>query len=96
MMNIYHYDTVSEAVNQLHKRGFEIDFNTVVSAKYHPDDFEIVEVHRYEGDSDPGDEAVVYALESKKGDKGILVSGFGASADSFATAVLSKLHFHGQ
>jgi hypothetical protein len=37
-------------------------------------------VHRYEGESDPGDEAVVYAIESKKGIKGILVSGFGASS----------------
>ena len=95
-MNIYHYGTVSEAVNQLRIRGFTIDFNTDVSAKYNPDDFEIVEVHRYEGNSDPGDEAVVYALESKRGEKGILVSGFGASADTFATSVLRKVHFHEQ
>ena len=93
-MNIYHYDTVSEAVSQLREQGFTIDFNTEAATRYHPDDFEIVEVHRYEGDSDPGDEAVVYALESKRGEKGILVSGYGASADTFATAVLAKVHFH--
>jgi len=95
-MNIYYYDTVSEAVNQLRNHGFTIDFNTEAAAKYNADDFEIVEVHRYEGNSDPGDEAVVYALESKRGEKGILVSGYGASADTFATAVLAKVHFHDQ
>jgi hypothetical protein len=56
-----------------------------------PSDYKIVEVHRYEGNSDPGDEAVVYAIESKKGEKGILVSGFGISAGRRAQDLVSKL-----
>ena len=92
-----HYGTVSEAISALRKQGFTIDFNLhendLVSAphRYAVEDFEIVDVYRYEGDSDPGDEATVYALESRKGVKGILVTGYGVSSDNFTTEILKKL-----
>jgi len=93
----FEYQTVSEAVNDLQSRGFKIDFNleenleAFESGKYDGEDFEIVEVHRYEGNSDPGDEAVVYAIESKNGVKGILVSGFGMSSGERVRKLLAKL-----
>lgn len=91
-----HYETVSEAIDELQKKGFTIDFNLKEnSLDQHPEkfesDFEIVEVYRYEGNSDPGDEAVVYALESKSGEKGILVTGYGVSVDTKTTEILNKL-----
>lgn len=91
-----HYETVSEAINELQKKGFSIDFNLKENnLDQHPEkfenSFEIVEVYRYEGDSDPGDEAAVYALESKSGEKGILVTGYGVSVDSKTTEILKKL-----
>lgn len=93
------YDTVTEAVNGLKKRGFEKDFNLeedCISCKdlpqpLRPEEFAIVEVHRFEGNSDPADEAVVYAIESKHGEKGILVNGFGASADTVSEEMIEKL-----
>lgn len=96
---MYTYDTVSQAVKGLKERGYTIDFNMeedcivchATPLKLKPDEFEIAEVHRYEGDSDPGDEAVVYAIESKQGQKGILVNGFGVSADSASDAMIAKL-----
>ncbi len=95
-MATYNYTTVSEAVKELQKRGFAIDFNLKENAlKITPgsEDFEITEVYRYEGESDPGDEAVVYAIQSKNGLKGILVSGFGISASNNAHELLDKIHF---
>ena len=96
---MYTYDTVTEAVNDLKRRGYTIDFNvefdrivcheTPISLL--PAEFEIVEVHRYEGNSDPDDEEVVYAIESKHGQKGILVDAFGLYADEVSTALLEKL-----
>ena len=92
-----HYGTVSEAITKLREQGFTIDFNleeNYISShfgKYEADDFEIVDVYRYEGDSDPGDEAAVYAVESKSGEKGILVTGYGVSADTVSTKILRKL-----
>jgi hypothetical protein len=93
----FHYETVSEAIEQLQKKGFTIDFNLEENSlvfhpeKYRAADFEIVDVYRYEGDSDPGDEATVYALASKSGVKGLLVAGYGASSDPTTTEILKKL-----
>lgn len=91
-----HYATVSEAISQLQNKGFTIDFNLKEnSLVYHyekyGDCFEIVDVYRYEGNSDPADEAVVYAIESNTGLKGILVAGFGISVDNETVEILKKL-----
>ena len=98
IFNMYTYDTVSEAVNGLKKRGYSIDFNLQEDCIYcnstgrlAPEEFAITEVHRYEGQSDPADEAVVYAIESKHGEKGVLVNGFGISADSLSDDMVRKL-----
>jgi hypothetical protein len=93
-----HYATVTEAIDKLRQQGFTVDFNleenciACHSGKFNADEFEIVDVYRYEGDSDPADEAAVYAIQSKSGVKGILVAGYGASADSNTDAILKKLH----
>jgi len=92
-----HYDTVSNAIAALRKRGFTVDFNLednyIISHqdRIHVNDFSIVDVYRYEGNSDPSDEAAVYAIECVNGLKGILVSGYGPSADPLTTEMLEKL-----
>lgn len=100
-MKKFHYGTVSEAINKFRQQGFTIDFNLEENCftcegntnKYNTEDFEIVDVYRYEGDSDPGDEAVVYAIQSNSGLKGILVAGYGASSDPGISNMLEKLHY---
>jgi len=92
-----HYSTVSEAINKLSAEGFVIDFNleenciVCSNEKFNAEDLEIVDVYRYEGNSDPSDGAVVYAIESKTGVKGILVNGYGMSSDSRVSIILEKL-----
>jgi len=95
----FHYATVTDAIEQLRKQGFTCDFNLhknrfkVDEKEYTADEFEIVDVYRYEGASDPGDEATVYALASPSGVKGILVSGYGVSADEESEETLKRLHY---
>jgi hypothetical protein len=97
---MYTYDTVTAAVNGLKKRGFNLDFNLSENSlvcnddKFDVNNFEIVEVYRFEGNSDPADEAIVYAIESNKGQKGILVNGYGPSADAMTAAMAKKLQAH--
>jgi hypothetical protein len=96
---MYTYDTVVEAVRGLKQRGYSIDFNlepgrlvchqTPLSLS--PADFEITEFYRFEGNSDPDDEAVVYAIESANGQKGLLVTGYGISADGVGEEMVKKL-----
>ena len=96
---MYTYDTVVEAVKGLKQRGYTIDFNLEpdritcpkTSLSLTPADFEIAEFYRFEGDSDPADEAIVYAIESKEGRKGVLVNGFGVSSEEVGEEMVEKL-----
>lgn len=93
----YKYATVLEAIKQLRDAGFTVDFNiegnflSANSSKYHIDDFEIVEVYRYEGDSNPDEESTVYGVASKDGVKGILVTSYGMYIDDISEELLQKL-----
>ena len=94
------YDTVSQALSGLKERGYTLDFNLksnsleCVGQKFNSNDFEITEFHRFEGNSDPGDEAVVYAIEAKNGMKGVLVNAFGVYAEPLSDDMMKKLSFH--
>lgn len=99
---MYQYDSPAHAIDDLRKRGFTQDFNLeenclVCNAqRFNPDQFEIVEVYRFEGNSDPGDESVVYGIESNNGLKGVLVDGYGYSSSPRSEAILQKLKMHAQ
>lgn len=55
------------------------------------EEFKITEVHRFEGNTDPADEAIVYAIESKDGIKGALVNGYGASSNPAIDKLIKNL-----
>jgi hypothetical protein len=91
------YDTISQATKDLRERGFTEDFNLAENClicqnrKFNVDDFEIKEVHRFEGASDPADSSVVYAIKSKDGLKGILVNAYGYASDTMSNEIAKKL-----
>lgn len=96
------YETVSEAINDLIKRGYDTDFyieatkDCIVCKKsdleLSSDEFGIDEIHRFEGQNDPGDSMIVYAISSKKHDvKGVLMNAYGVYADANTSAIISKL-----
>jgi len=98
-----YYDTVSEATNDLLKRGYTTDFKILVeedclvcnksSTQLSPDEFKIDEVHRFEGDTDPADEMILYAISSSKHDiKGVVINAYGAYADSATSEIIALLN----
>ncbi len=95
-----HYDTVVAAFEGLKKRGYTLDFNiafdklqcTSSDLCLNPSEFEITEVHRFEGATNPSDEDVVYAVESPDGNiKGVLHSAFGPYAETVSEQMIRKL-----
>jgi len=48
---------------------------------YTPHDVTIVNFHRFEGYSNPDDNAVIYYIETGDGKKGLLIDAYGAYAD---------------
>lgn len=94
------YDTLSEALNDLNKRGYTYDFNLqnnclhckALDQSFPADQFNVIEYHRFEGASDPGDLSEVYAIETTSGLKGVLTDGYSVSAEMPAE-IIEKLRF---
>jgi len=92
--------TITEVIDHLHKNGYLEDFNLQQNSLvcknndfnvFH-DEFIVDKVYRFEGNSDPADEATVYAISSPKyGIKGILVNGAGIYTDSLTDEMLRSL-----
>lgn len=101
----HNYDTVSEAITDLMKRGYETNFSILhdkerlkcekTSVEMAPEDFEIDEIYRFEGNTDPGDEMIVYAIASGKYKlKGVLVNAFGMYNDGRTSRIVKRLTEH--
>ncbi|CAM4158037.1 hypothetical protein FLAN108750_13180 [Flavobacterium antarcticum] len=94
---MYHYATVSKALEELAEKGYSVDYNLqedkIINS---PQDFTIEEIYRYEGETDPGDEATVYGIKSSAGEKGTFVAGLSIDAEKSATMVLNELFIKGR
>ncbi|MBA0885514.1 hypothetical protein [Flavobacterium undicola] len=89
MDTIYHYDSVSKALDELNENGFNYDFNLHEDEILKtPGNYEIKHIYRYEGESNPDDEAIVYGIQSKSGKKGVYVAGFAANSITEAGQIL--------
>jgi hypothetical protein len=98
-----YYDTLSQAVNELQKKGYTYNFSLKSDCiecleseiSLQPDDFEIDEVHRFEGQTNPDDQSVLYAISSKDGKlKGLVVNAYGIYSDNTSDTLVQKLKVH--
>jgi len=93
-------NTLSQVLGRLSQLGYSIDFNVAddrkgssyMLLKENPENFVIDKVYRFEGKSDPEDEAVLYAVSSvDKSILGVFVDGYGTSADEAQLELICKL-----
>jgi hypothetical protein len=90
--------TLSEILNKLRYEGYTEDFNLNTDSihcndvRLNPNDFVVDRHFRFEGASDPEDEAVVYAISSVDGKiKGVLVNSYGANSDTISDELVKAL-----
>ena len=97
-----HYDTLSQAIEGLKKRGYTEDFNLKenciecrrLNYEILTKDFEVDEVHRFEGDTNPADSSVLYAISAENYDiKGVLVDAYGTYAGEITREMIEKLRY---
>lgn len=92
--------SLSQVLNVLKGRGYTIDFNlcsgdpgtpsSILAAN--PEMFVIDHFYRFEGDTDPEDEAILYAISTiDKSLMGVFVNGYGTSAETGRSELISKL-----
>jgi hypothetical protein len=82
--------TLSESVNEAVENGYTENFQvgskglntTDEQIGYAPLDIAISSFYRFEGYSDPQDNAILYLIETNDGRKGTLIDAYGAQADA--------------
>lgn len=93
-------ETVLEAVTRLRRSGYGVDFTATpdglvrcgaCGTDHDPEGMDIDETVRYEGVSDPADEAIVLAVRCTCGRRGTYVAGYGPNASAADAAVLVRL-----
>ena len=97
------YENLVDALKDLKQRGFTTDFNIafdMIECKHtgiclSPAQFEIVEHYRFEGDTNPSDSSVIYAVQSQDGSiRGTLISAYGMYSDAVSEHMIQKLQVH--
>jgi hypothetical protein len=93
-------ETLTEAIDRLRGEGYRHDFSAVPGAKLRcgacgseiaASELTITEVVRFEGESDPGDESVLYGLSGSCGHAGLYSAAFGSDATAEDIAVIAAL-----
>lgn len=92
-------NTMVDCVNSLVLHGFTEDFKareagleSLSSRKlYKPDEIKILNFYRFEGESDPADNSILYAIEAADGKRGTLVDAYGPYADSKVTRFIHQV-----
>ncbi|HLL94084.1 MAG TPA: hypothetical protein VK404_03840 [Spirosoma sp.] len=93
------FDTLTEALEAVRKQGFTLDYNLKNDClkcrqnaiELHPADFNIVNVYRFEGMTDPDDSTVLYTIEAKNGQRGTLVDAYGPYSEAVSPEMAGKL-----
>ncbi|MEJ1241858.1 phosphoribosylpyrophosphate synthetase [Chryseolinea sp. T2] len=92
------YDSLIDALTDLKKRGYEHDFRKdptclycfAYNLRFTPEQFTVDEVYRFEEDSNPDDNSVLYAVSSHTGMKGTVVDSFGMYAEQVTFEMARK------
>jgi hypothetical protein len=91
--------TLASCLNKLMLDGYDQDFKVnekgifsmQTEKKYRPEDIHVVNFYRFEGASDPGDNSILYAIETSDGAKGTLTDAYGPYAEPLVTAFMKKV-----
>jgi len=92
------YNTMVEAVEELKKRGFSQNMSVNEDGKlaltdgktFPAEEVTLVEYHRFEGETNPSDSSIVYAVETTSGTKGTVVDSYGAEGSETTSNFMNK------
>ncbi|WP_080777267.1 hypothetical protein [Chryseobacterium phocaeense] len=88
--NIDRMTTLSQVMATLSQRGIHREFrmNEACEMKfensdkvYQPSELTILKTYRFEGDSNPDDNAVLYVIKDNAGNRGMIIDSYGADSN---------------
>ena len=92
-------NTLVEINSKLLAEGYKEEFTVTdnilkalsTGKQYSPAEVNIVNFFRFEGNTDPADSSILYALETNDGTKGTLVDAYGPDADADKTIFIREV-----
>jgi hypothetical protein len=101
MQDNHKMDTLVDRMNSLKEKGYTTEFKVeqgqLMPIESHdgvgvgPEQVKVVQHYRFEGESDPGDMQVLYAIETSEGKCGILTDGFGTYSNPEVSKFMGKV-----
>ncbi|PKA82090.1 hypothetical protein ATE92_0215 [Ulvibacter sp. MAR_2010_11] len=96
------YSSLSVAIEALQKEGYTADFNLIekgveckkYKTQWEAGELEVTGFYRFEGMTDPGDNTILYLIETNDGKKGLLVDAYGADTGPVSSEMIQKLKMH--
>jgi len=81
--------SLATCLNKMLKEGYTEDFQVTEEGleslnkhnSYRPEQIQVVNFFRFEGESDPDDNAILYVIETADGTKGTLIDAYGVYND---------------
>ncbi len=91
--------TLSECINKAVAKGYTENFKVTGKGLvlendekcYLPDSVAISDFERFEGYSDPQDNAILYIIQTEDGTKGTLIDSYGAYADATISKFIKQV-----
>ncbi|MCG6188360.1 hypothetical protein [Maribellus maritimus] len=93
------YDTLVEAIEILKEQGYTHNFRInenglLVEGKeegYIAGEVELHEFHRFEGNTNPADMSIVYAVQTSSGKRGLVVDSYGVNGSEITSKFMNKV-----
>ena len=93
------YSSLSKAIEDLKDKGYDTDFNLVddgieskhLKKTWNAGQIEVEDAFRFEGMTNPGDNSVLYLINTDSGEKGLLVDAYGAYSGQISQEMIQKL-----
>ncbi|AZB34602.1 hypothetical protein [Chryseobacterium bernardetii] len=88
--NIDQMTTLSQVMKKLSERGVQREFRMNENCEmkfensekiYQPSELTILKTYRFEGDSNPDDNAVLYVVKDDAGNRGMIIDSYGADSN---------------
>jgi len=91
--------TLAETIDHLNRRGFTGHFGVTANGlrelgtgvTFRAGELRVCDCFRFEGASDPGDMAIVYAIESRTGVRGTLVDACGVYSNPAVSEFMARV-----
>ncbi|GGD92241.1 phosphoribosylpyrophosphate synthetase [Planktosalinus lacus] len=93
------YNTLSEAIKDFQSKGYTENFNLLedhiesrsLKKKWTADELIVDKYYRFEGESNPSDNSILYVIKTTDGTKGLLVDSYGAQRGGVSSEMIQKL-----